>query len=785
MKKQSLIEAGIVIGTLVLTVFLSLSHPGRLIDLKLYDLYSMAKPRPKEWNKILYVNIDDQSIDLVGRWPWPRSVIAQGLDVMKQFGADKVLFDIEFIEQSRDSLNYDFYESFLDGGNQNLSFSRLKDDLILHPDKILLRSMMQGDGSVYLACRGVDETKKTRTDLDQDDFKELSRIYEKFFIPLPDPKITNMLPVDPFMEFPAFPLYLGARGLGFTTADKDIDGAVRKICLFRVHNDYLVPQLAMPMILDELGVGRDGVSIRTDGKILLKTGDGQTVSIPVTKRGEMFVNWTRPWKDHPFSEKGDYIPFSALIEYVNYKKILAESTGLLKMPGLSADDRAAITENIMTVRENLKILTERLSVLKGKIVITGNTSSSSTDIGAITIDPQAPLALLQANVINTIYQRAFLTQVPLSWNVLFAFAIILTVFLVSINVKSAMREVLISAVMIPAVLLALYALLAVFGWIVNYFMIIAGTLIALVAFTAYKFVLFDKQKNFIKKAFMQYLSPDVVQELIAKPELLKLGGERREITAFFSDVQGFTTISEKLTPEEVVKLLNMYLTAMTNLILENGGTVDKYEGDAIVAFFGAPIPHPDHAARCCAAAVAMQNALVTLRKKWVEMGYPEVIARIGINTGPAIIGNMGSEQRMDYTMMGDTVNTAARFEGANKPYGTHTMISESTYAQVKDGFVARKLDMLRVVGKSQPVSVYELVGRIGEVPEEKLSVIHRFHEGQEDYLRRNWTRAADIFRELDQKHQDAPSRLYLGRCEELLKKPPDEGWTGVYALTSK
>ncbi len=785
MKKQSLIEAGIVIGTLVLTVFLSLSHPGRLIDLKLYDVYTMAKPRPKEWNKILYVNIDDQSIDILGRWPWPRSVIAQGLDVMKEFGADKVLFDIEFIEQSRDTLDYDFYAEILENNDLNRKFSELKKRLIVQPDVILARSIADRVQNVYLACRGVDETKKERLTVQQSDDFIQELVYDKFFVPLKQFSLTNALYRDRLMEVPVKPLYVGARGVGFTATEEDIDGAIRKISLFRVFSNYLVPQLALPIILDELNVKRDGIEIIPGNRVRLIAADGKKIDIPVSKRGEMMINWTRRWKENPFNEKGVYIPFLSLIEYAHNKKMLEENMGYLKLPGISPEDRAVIVENIQTLRENIKTLAEKLSVLKGKIIITGNTSTSSTDIGAITIDPQAPLALLQANVINTIYQRAFLTQVPLSWNVLFAFAIILTVFLVSINVKSAMREVLISAVMIPAVLLALYALLAVFGWIVNYFMIIAGTLIALVAFTAYKFVLFDKQKNFIKKAFMQYLSPDVVQELIAKPELLKLGGERREITAFFSDVQGFTTISEKLTPEEVVKLLNMYLTAMTNLILENGGTVDKYEGDAIVAFFGAPIPHPDHAARCCAAAVAMQNALVTLRKKWVEMGYPEVIARIGINTGPAIIGNMGSEQRMDYTMMGDTVNTAARFEGANKPYGTHTMISESTYAQVKDGFVARKLDMLRVVGKSQPVSVYELVGRIGEVPEEKLSVIHRFHEGQEDYLRRNWTRAADIFRELDQKHQDAPSRLYLGRCEELLKKPPDEGWTGVYALTSK
>lgn len=785
MKKEMLYQILIVAVSLVVTILFSLSFSGRIINLKLYDLYSMIKPRPSEWNKILYVNIDDQSIDIVGRWPWPRNVIAEGVDVLKEFGAEKILFDIEFIEQSPDTLNYDFYNQFKEQGNKNISFSRLQPEMILQPDKILLKAMTEGEQDVYLACRGVDDTKKTRTDISQDEFKELDIIYNKYFLPLTDIKLTNSLPVDRFMETPAFPLYLGAKGLGFTTADKDIDGSVRKIVLFRIHNNYLVPQLVLPIIMDEMKIIKDKIEIKPGSYIRFVTEDKKTITIPVNKRGEMFINWTKRWRDHPFSEKGLHIPFSALIEYKNNKKMLEENLGYLKLGDLTPEDKQAILENIQTLKDNIKQLSEKISAVKGKIVITGNTSSSSTDIGSITIDPTAPMALIHANIINTIYKGAFLTQLPETINIIITSLIILLIFLFSINVNSATKETVITAIMIPSVLILLYVMLAAFGMILNYIMIIFGTIATLIAITVFKFILFDKQKNFIKRAFMQYLSPEVVKQVIANPALLKLGGERREITAFFSDVQGFTTISEKLTPEEVVKLLNKYLTAMTDIILKYGGTVDKYEGDAIVAFFGAPIPHEDHAVRCCNAAVDMQESLVKLREQWVSEGYPEVIARIGINTGPAIIGNMGSEQRMDYTMMGDTVNTAARFEGANKPYGTFVMISEVTYEQIRDKFVVRKLDLLKVVGKTKPIAVYELVGRIGEVNEERMSILSRYHEALDVYYKKDWNKAFGMFQELVKRYNDPPSRTYMERCAGFKEAPPKDDWNGVFTLTSK
>ena len=263
--------------------------------------------------------------------------------------------------------------------------------------------------------------------------------------------------------------------------------------------------------------------------------------------------------------------------------------------------------------------------------------------------------------------------------------------------------------------------------------------------TAYKYLSEAKQKKFIRNAFSTYLAPAVVQQLIDSPGHLNLGGEERVITAFFSDVQGFTSISERLTPGELVELLNEFLTEMTDIILSYEGTVDKFEGDAIIAFFGAPNPVADHARRACLTCLDMQRRLDALRDRWRTAGKPELHMRIGMCTGPAVVGNMGSKNRMDYTMMGDTVNTAARLEGVNKVYGTYTMVSGSTYRAGGDGILAREIDAVNVVGKGEPVTLYELLCRTADADAGTLERVEGYARGLDAYRKRDWAAAAAHF----------------------------------------
>ncbi len=304
---------------------------------------------------------------------------------------------------------------------------------------------------------------------------------------------------------------------------------------------------------------------------------------------------------------------------------------------------------------------------------------------------------------------------------------------------------------------------------------------------AYSVILTQREKAQLKGMFGHYVPPAVIDQLQAHPEMLKLGGERRRMSVLFTDIRGFTTVSEKLQPEELVALLYEYLTAMTNVILDNDGIIDKYEGDLIMAEFGAPVYYEDHAARCCRAALGMQNKLKEMRVKWKEEGRDELYSRVGVNTGDMILGNMGSEDVFDYTVMGDAVNLSSRLEGANKGYGTFIMIGPETYKEVKDSFATRPLDIIQVKGKKLGVEVYELLAEHEhELSAEKLQAVELFKEGLKLYRKMKFEQALEVFnRALKICPDDSPSVVYARRCQEFIDNPPPDDWDGIWVLTEK
>jgi adenylate cyclase len=285
---------------------------------------------------------------------------------------------------------------------------------------------------------------------------------------------------------------------------------------------------------------------------------------------------------------------------------------------------------------------------------------------------------------------------------------------------------------------------------------------------------------FIKNAFKQYLSPAVIEELIQHPEHLKLGGERRMLSIFFSDLEGFTGISEVLDPEALTVLLNDYLSAMTDTIHEEGGTVDKYEGDAIIAFWNAPLQQSDHALRCVRAALRCQVRLAEMRPMFKERLGKDLKMRIGINSGPAVVGNMGSHTRFDYTMIGDAVNLAARLEGINKQFGTYTLISQSTMEQTDGAFPVRELSKVAVVGRKEPVVVYEPM--LPDDVERQQNQLARFSEGLALFYQGDFPGAEALFSGLAEA--DPAARAYRTKCRELIDHPPEE-WHGVWVITTK
>jgi adenylate cyclase len=315
---------------------------------------------------------------------------------------------------------------------------------------------------------------------------------------------------------------------------------------------------------------------------------------------------------------------------------------------------------------------------------------------------------------------------------------------------------------------------------------LAGGL-ALIAALRYQIGTVDRQAQRVKGLFRRYVSPEVVEELLGR-ERVELGGEKRVMTVLFSDIRGFTDMSEHLDSSAVVTLLNEFFTPMTQLVLERGGTLDKYMGDAMMAFFGAPLDVPDHARRACETALAMRQELARLNEAWRRSGrFGEGDKRLGIgiglNSGEMTVGNMGSDAVFDYTVIGDAVNLGSRVEGLNKVYGTEALVTEATVEAAGDGFLFRQLDRVRVKGKQEPVALYELLAARPAAPDAE-ELAQRFAAALELYRSRDFAAAETAFAALAVVG-DGPAALYVERCRHLQENPPPDDWDGVETFTSK
>jgi adenylate cyclase len=323
------------------------------------------------------------------------------------------------------------------------------------------------------------------------------------------------------------------------------------------------------------------------------------------------------------------------------------------------------------------------------------------------------------------------------------------------------------------------------------FIVPAATLMGnVILVSLYRVLIEEKEKRRVRSAFGQYLSPEVIRRLLVNPELVQ--PKKTDITVMFSDIRGFTTISEKLDAQDLALFLNQYLSDMTRIVFAHQGTLDKYIGDAVMAFWGAPYQEPGHAARACDTALEMMKRVQEMQKKWEAEGKPRLDIGIGLNTGVASVGNMGSVLRYGYTALGDAVNLSSRLEGLNKEYGTHILANETTYQAAKDsGFLFRELDLIRVKGKLQPAAIYELIGRTAELgtggaTQEVHVRLELFAQARALYRKRQWNEAQRTFEGIIAKWPgDGPSRAYWKRCQDYLFDEPPSGWDGVFTMTHK
>lgn len=391
---------------------------------------------------------------------------------------------------------------------------------------------------------------------------------------------------------------------------------------------------------------------------------------------------------------------------------------------------------------------------------------------------------VHANAIETLRSGDFLSNLPVTISILLFALLSSLLLLLVLFVRSVAKLSLASFGVLFVLIIFSYSsftlnIIVPHLYLLILFVVLTGGLVVL------QYLFESKEKNFIRNSFSQYVAPEVISELYLSPEKLSLGGETRELTILFSDIRGFTTISEKLTPQELMQQLNEYLEEMSEAVMKRRGLVDKYIGDAVMAFWGAPLENKNHAVDACESVLVMMKSLNKLNERWRQEGRPEFKIGVGISTGDVVVGNMGSKRRFNYSIIGDEVNFSARIEGLTKQYGVECLIGESTYKAIKNisHLRTRELDDVMVKGKVEPRRIYELVTT--EVNDTKEQVLKHFAEGRKNYIAGNFSEAAKAFKAaLEVDENDGPSKVFLERAEALLEKPSTE-WTGVFEFKTK
>jgi class 3 adenylate cyclase len=433
------------------------------------------------------------------------------------------------------------------------------------------------------------------------------------------------------------------------------------------------------------------------------------------------------------------------------------------------------------------------------------------DICPSPIDANYPGMGMHVTMLDNMLMDDFIQKVP-EWisAIIIAVSVILPVILVLFSGRITITVATLLVSLAGLVFAGFYAYYA--GWWIPMAAPIIAVITAYLTSTLYSYATEGKDKRFIKNAFSRILSPKVIDQIIADPSNLKLGGDKRKMTAIFTDIQRFSSISSELQdqygedgPKVLVELLNLYLTEMSNIILANGGTIDKYEGDAIIAFFGAPAFMKDHAAAACRSAIQMKKREFELKNQIMIPGGDfytpleklignnvipferPLFTRLGINTGDMVVGFMGTPAKMDYTIMGNAVNLAARLEGVNKQYNTHgILISEYTREYIGDEFLIRPLSRVTVVGIPIPLRLYELLEIKSDAGEEMVNMVEVWEDAFKAYENKNFDGAKKIFGGILQKDTgDKVAKLYIERCEKYIAVPPPASWDGVDNLTEK
>lgn len=632
-----------------------------LMELKALDLRFKARGIKDAGDRVVIVAIDEKSVNELGRWPWPRTRIAELIKSLSDDGAKTIGFDMVFSEPDQSSGLKTIRDLKNKSGSMGLDGNLLAYlngmEKSFDTDSQLREALAKSKRTVLGYFFHFEEGLKTpeKAELEKGRYSFVKTMGEG----------GQSVKGASSVEMNISPLSDAARDLGYFNMFPDKDGTIRWCPLAIKYGDDYYSPLSVQLVREYLGNPPLSMVMADYGIAQIKIGD---IVIPSDEQGRLLINYYGPQKSFP---------------HYSFVDVIKGRTE----PG----------------------------TFKDKIVIVGATEIGIYDMRVTPFESLYPGVEIHATVAENILRQDFISR-P-NWLAIFE---ILTIIVIGIVAPIALQLLKAVTGLVFAASLAIgyfffdrYLFMEKGVWLNTIYPFL--TLVTVyIAITVYKYIGEEKEKKKVKGAFQYYVTPSVMDEILKHPEKLKLGGDEKELSVLFSDIRGFTSISEKIPPDVLVGLLNEYFTAMTDIVLKYDGFLDKYIGDAIMAVYGAPIEQKDHALKACNTAIEMTAKLGELRHEWEAKGLPQINIGIGINTGKMIVGNMGSRRRFNYTVVGDNVNLASRLEGLTKDYEAPIIISESVYEEVKDQFLCRELGSVKVKGKEIPTRIFELVGVLPE-----------------------------------------------------------------------